>query len=196
MTHYAEKMDYKKIARDVIRILQDGHLFDAPHLKPHHDNCPDAPHPLCQNSKHVLPLRDESRHHQRVTLEPEALAEVLNQRGLTSATNSLKTAPAEVKIIISLLLNVPITFSGEAQPRRERTGFENPLLTGDRFDDLAVQLDVDSEQLYAELEGAPAEMLGIIMIIADNAKYHVTRNDISDNPEDADYLNHADSQRA
>lgn len=140
---------------------------DAPHPEPGRGIRPDGPHPEPRKQPPVLLLHDENRRRQRVTLEPEALAEALECRGLASATRAMETAPAEVKVVASLLLDVPVALSGEARPHRERVGFDNPLLVGERFEALARRLGIEPERLHAELEGAPAEMLAIAMLLAD-----------------------------
>lgn len=115
----------------------------------------------------IVPLREEHHRRQRVTLDAEALHAALEQRGLASASRSLESAPAEVKAIAALLLDVPVSFAGDMPPRRRPAGFENPLLAGERFERLAQRLDVEPERLRAELEGAPAEMLAVVTLLAD-----------------------------
>lgn len=128
---------------------------------------PGAPRPWHEGRPPVEPLRAERRRRQRVALDAEALQTALEARGLASAARSLEAAPAEVKVIAALLLDVPVNFAGDARPRRERMGFENPLLVGERFSALAQRLDVEPPRLRAELEGAPDEMLAVIMLLAD-----------------------------
>lgn len=180
-------LNYDEIARSIVRILkseracssQDG--FDAweewervadPRCgrpEPHRNARPHAPHPA-QRKPPVVLLHDEHRRRQRVVLDPESLTDALEKRGLASAARALELAPAEVKVIAALLLETPIALPDAACPRHERVGFDNPLLVGSRFEGLAKRLAVDAERLRAELEGAPAEMLAIIMLIADDAE--------------------------
>lgn len=161
----SQTIDYEKIVRDVVCALEERRAVCAP--EPGQPDGPrrEGPRPAHEGPYgRIVPLPAHRRMQERVAFDADALLEALDARGLSAAARALSGAPGEVKIMASLLLDVPVTFAAGAAPRHAPCGFDNPLLVGEPLDRLARTLGADAERVRAELEGAPLEMTALVML--------------------------------
>ena len=173
-------IDYDRLARELLCRLEahrgregkpvppaDGPLPDAfahePHPGPHPGRPPHQGGPRPGGPCQVIPL--PPHHVQRVALDADELADALAARGLSSAERAVLRAPAEVKIAVALLLDVPVAFADAPAMRPPAFGFDDPLLSGEPLQRLADALGTDPARVAAELSGAPAEMTALLMLV-------------------------------
>ena len=126
------------------------HLAYDPHPHPHH------PHGV-----HVVPRP----HPNRVVFDEDALMDALLTMGAPYILEDLLNAPSEVKLALSLALDVPVCFMpvDAAVPRR---GWGNPLLGPGALAHLEETFRVNAKRIETELVGAPLHMTALVLALA------------------------------